>query len=89
MMFEDNISCVGTIDAASKFNIPNKVFYVFAAPKGEASVNIISLNARPCYNEEDVVCPITVGAWSPIVFSSVTPTSEQISAYTFYWGTEG
>ena len=75
-MFTDKITSVGKIESVGKFSLPNKIFYVFLSPKGEASENVAVMTGKPVYNLKDTDCPLVVGAWNPVLFNTLSPTRE-------------
>lgn len=87
-MFRDKITSVGRIKSVGKFSLPNKVFYVFLSPKGDATESVAIIAGMPVYNKAEEDCPLVVGAWNPVLFKTLSPTREQIDKYNIFWGTE-
>lgn len=89
MYTDDKILKGGEITAAGAFSRDgNLPFYIFLTGRSEEAPVSTVMDAILKYGKSRQPFPLTVGMWNPVVFESVTVTSETLSSYRIFWGAE-
>lgn len=91
MYLSDKITGKGEITKSGVFSMtPKGPFYLFLYPNAGTEVDSSIIQTGKLVGDtESGDCPLVVNTWNPLVFESVNITSEVLSSFRVFWGTEG
>ena len=89
MYRNDKITSVEKIEIPKVVSDPEKVFYLFFAPKTENQMMVAIITGRLLMDKTDKKIPVVPNEWNPMVFKSADITSDILSKYDVFTGEEG
>lgn len=75
-------------DLTSAFSLDdNRAFHICIVPQSGASYDVgevMEISAQPAKNDSALTVPVVVGAWNPIVLTSIDASAIDLTTYNVY-----